>query len=179
MIRAVGLALLLLGAYLAAQDQGWFPDAARLARVMTIPALPLSLTAIGIGGALVGLALVALPRRRAAELGDAPVRSALEGRGFVIIGDVGGWRAEGEWEGAAIVVRRVSGYEASRFGRPWVIEVSLRGLPREPWPLPPEEGKVVDVRDHGFSVTIPALSRPDGHARVDRLIAAVVSSAQR
>jgi hypothetical protein len=145
---------------------------------MTLPALPVSLLVIGLGVGAFGLVLAALPRRRGVEHGDAVIRAELERRGFLITPDVGGWRADGEWDGRKALIRRVSGYEAARFGRPWIIEVSLRGVPREPWPLHPDEGKVVDRRDHGFSVTIPALGRPVDHRRVSDLISAVVACAQ-
>ncbi|MBA3710235.1 MAG: hypothetical protein H0W83_15600, partial [Planctomycetes bacterium] len=90
--------------------------------------------------------------------------------------DVGGWRAQGSWDGVPILVRRVSGYEASRFGRPWVIEVSLEGRPGEPWPLSPERGKVVDVRDHGFSVSIPELSHRDRQPAFAQRVAEVIAA---
>lgn len=180
-MRLIGILLLLVGAWLAAHDllASLLPQAARIDRYVTLPSLPVSLAVIGGGLALVGLALAVVSRRRAPELDDAPIRRELVRRGLMLVTDVGGWRADGSWDGVVVQIRRVSGFEASRFGRPWVIEVSVRGRPREPWPLVPDEGKVVDVRDHGFSATIPALSRPDGQARTAELIGAVVACVQR
>src|SRR4051812_17400276 len=177
-MRTIGILLLLIGTWLAVQGQAWLPPVARLAHWVQLPSLPVSLLVIGIGVGVLGLVLAALPRHTGVDLSDAPVRAELERRGFLITADVGGWRADGEWSGRKLLVRRVSGYEASRFGRPWVIEVTARGRPREPWPLVPEEGKVVDVRDHGFTATIPALGRPDGQARAAALIGAVVECVQ-
>jgi hypothetical protein len=120
--------------------------------------------------------VVASRRRPAEDISDGPIRAELARRGFERGDDASGWRAKGMWNGVPLVVRRVSGYEASRFGRPWVIDVSLEGRPEEPWPLAPERGKIVDVRDHGFSVSIPELSHRDrqgGFAdRIDAIIAA-------
>ncbi len=173
-MRFLGLVLILAGAYLAVQSQAWLPTIAKLASHVALPALPL--TAIGVTALVVGLALLAIPRRSGAELSDREVREELARRGFTFSEDVGGWRASGEWAGQPLQVRKISGYEASRFGRPWVIEVSLRGKPSEPWPLSPERGKVVDVRDHGFSVTIPELSHHGRHRGTAEAIDAVVAA---
>jgi hypothetical protein len=176
-MRTLGFLLLIVGAALAVQGHAWLPAPLQLGHWVQLPTLPVSLLVIGLGLGALGLVLAVIPRRSGPEHTDAVIRAELEHRGFLITADVGGWRADGEWDGNKALIRRVSGYEAARFGRPWIIEVSLCGVPREPWPLHPDEGKVVDRRDHGFSVTIPALGRPTDRDRVAHLISAVVACA--
>ncbi|MBA2481187.1 MAG: hypothetical protein H0V44_11040 [Planctomycetes bacterium] len=174
-MRSLGILLIILGLYWGAQP--YLPKEARIASYVTVPALPVAPVVIAVGAVLLGTVIaVASRRRRSDDISDAPIRSELARRGFSFTDDVGGWRAKGMWDGVALVVRRVSGYEASRFGRPWVIDVSLEGRPEEPWPLTPDRGKIVDVRDHGFSVSIPEVShrgrQGDFAARVEDIIAA-------
>jgi hypothetical protein len=171
-MRFLGLCLLLAGAYALAQP--YLPTALRLESLVRFPALPL--TPIGAVLGVLGLFLLLKPRRRRAGAGDDSIRDQLRRRGLTISSDVGGWRADGNWKGTEVVIRRTEGYEASRFGRPWVIELSLPGRPREPWPLTRDRATVVDVRDHGFSVTIPDLSLPGGYERLESRIDDVLAS---
>lgn len=130
----------------------------------------------GAGLAAVGLGLLLVrPVRPPALLSDAPLVAVLERAGFTLHRSVRGWQASGTWRGTPLVVRLGPGHEATRFGRPWTVVVSLPGRPAEPWPLMPEEGLVIDVRTDGFSVAMADLSRPERQhlfaSRLDTLIA--------
>ncbi len=114
-----------------------------------------ALAAIGLGMLLIR------PRRSGPLLSDAPLVSVLDRAGFTVHRSARGWQASGLWQGTPLVVRLGPGHEATRFGRPWTVVVSLPGRPAEPWPLLPEEGLVLDVRPEGFSVAMADLSRPE------------------
>ncbi len=177
MLRFIGLLLLLAGAYGLAWKH--LPAAARFTVPDSISSLPLPVgapTFAAVG--LVGLVLLLWPRRRAGKaLADDPIRRDLVRRGFTVIAEVSGWRAEGDWKRVPVVIRRSEGFEASRFALPWVISIEVRGRPREPWPLSPTEGKVVDVRDHGFAVSLPAVTRSQD--RLGPLLDAVIDATIR
>lgn len=114
-----------------------------------------ALAAIGLGMLLIR------PRRTEPLLSDAPLVSVLERAAFTVQRSARGWQASGLWQGTPLVVRLGPGHEATRFGRPWTVVVSLPGRPAEPWPLLPEEGLILDVRPNGFSVAMADLSRPE------------------
>jgi hypothetical protein len=140
------------------------------------PALVGWLQPAGAGLAAVGLGMLLIrPRRTGALLSDAPLIGMLEHAGFSVLRSVRGWQASGMWRGTPLVVRLGPGYEATRFGRPWTVVVSLPGRPAEPWPLLPEEGLLLDVRPEGFSVAMADLSRPERQhlfsSRLDQLVA--------
>jgi len=165
-MRALGLLLLAVGALLIARP--FVPVLAGLPVPVGWPT--------GVALALVGLVLLR-PRRAPAAERDA-IADDLAARGFAFADETHGWRARGDWQGRAIEIRRVRGYEASRFGLEWVVEVSVRGRPTEPWPLPPDQARVVDQRDHGVSVCLPAVSRPGAGAGLPDAIAAVLAQVE-
>jgi len=163
-MRLLGLLILIVGGVLIARP--W------------LPVLPFGLPGWPTGAALalIGLVLLARPRR-AAPVAPDRIAEDLTARGFTFADEAHGWRARGDWRGRAIEIRRVRGYEASRFGLEWIVEITVRGTPAEPWPLPPAEARCVDRRDHGVSVALPAISRPEGAAgfaaQVDAVLAQV------
>jgi hypothetical protein len=116
----------------------------------------------GAAFAAIGLGMLLVrPRRSGPLLSDAPLINVLEHADFTVHRSARGWQASGLWHGTPLVVRLGPGHEATRFGRPWTVVVSLPGRPAEPWPLLPEEGLVLDVRPEGFSVAMADLSRPE------------------
>lgn len=129
-------------------------------------------TAVVLG--IVGLVLLFYRRRSPPVARDAVLDELLR-RDFTQTDEAHGWRASGRWDGRAIEIRRVSGYESNRFGLPTVVEVTARGRPVDPWPLMPEEGRIVDQRDHAVSIAIPLLSRPGGDAQVVAAISRVLA----
>ncbi len=177
MLRYLGLILIFTSAYGLAWKH--LPASARLTIPDRIAALPVpvgvpTFAALGV----VGLLLLLWPRRGPGKaLADDPIRRDLVRRGFLLIAEPSGWRAEGDWKRVPVVIRRSEGFEASRFALPWVISVEVRGRPREPWPLSPTEGKVVDVRDHGFAVSLPAVTRAQD--RLGPLLDAVIDATIR
>ena len=134
--------------------------------LLEIPRIPLPMTLanwtvpIGLGIAVSGLLLLRQPRRKLA-LGDRPLVSTLEESDFEFTSVPHGWQAEGTWKSVPLIVRKSVGHDASRFGRPWTIVVTLPGQPLEPWPFMPEEGLIVERRKNDFSVAMADLSRPE------------------
>lgn len=148
-------------------------------------ALPLALppwsreALLGGAGGLAALGLLLLlagSRRRAVAGGDGDVAGELAGRGFRRVAlDRDGWLAEGLWEGIPLAVRRRSDQPATRFGRPWVLTVTLPGQPREPWPFLPDQGLILERQDARFTVVVAdsaVASAAAFRARVQALIAA-------
>jgi len=142
--------------------------------------LPVVLRRICAGGSALGagaLLLAVRRRRRGDDVSDAPIRSALAARGFRFIDLGAGWQADGRWGDVELSVRRQSDYQATRFGRPWVLVVHLPGEPRHPWPFMPDQGKVIERDSRGFVVVVAELSF-DGQQgllaeRLDALCAAI------
>lgn len=149
MIAAGGLA-----AVRPALPSGWSDRVPTAIADWLLPA-GAALAAVGLGMLLIR------PRRSAPLLSDAPLISVLDRAGFTVHRSARGWQASGLWQGTPLVVRLGPGHEATRFGRPWTVVVSLPGRPAEPWPLMPEEGLVLDLRPEGFSVAMADLSRPE------------------
>lgn len=166
-MRILGLLLLVAGSILIAR-----PSVPTLAAI----ALPVGWPA-GAALAVAGLILLLRPRRRAAAEHD-PVVEGLRARGFAFTDEAHGWRARGDWQGRAVEIRRVRGYEASRFGLEQVIEITVRGRPTTPWPLAPDQARLVDQRDHGVSVALPAVSRPGAEGGLAAAIAAVLAEVE-
>ena len=157
-MRTLGLFLLVIGALLIARP--FVPVLAGLPLPVSWPT----------GVALTVVALVLLrPRRPPAAERDV-IADDLAQRGFAFTDEANGWRARGDWQGRVIEIRRVRGYEASRFGLEWVVEVSVRGRPTEPWPLPPDQARLVGQRDHGVNICLPAVS----HAGAEAGLAAAI-----
>lgn len=148
--------LFLAGGFLFALH-GWLPE---FPRIPLPTALANWAVPIGIGIAACGLLLLRQPRRKLA-LGDRPLVSTLEEADFHFISVTHGWQAEGTWKRVPLIVRKSVGHDASRFGRPWTIVVTLPGQPLEPWPFMPEEGLIVERRKDDFSVAMADLSRPE------------------
>src|SRR5688572_16782391 len=111
---------------------------------------------VGIGVAAMVFALLLSLRRRGgtAEITDRPIKDELIRRGFHFIAIDRGWQAEGQWNQVPVIVRRVSDYHATRFGRPWVITVTLSGNPVEPWPFLPDQAGIAERTNNGFTVGI-------------------------
>lgn len=151
----IGLLLLTGGALLALH--GWLPEFSRipLPAALASWAIP-----IGVGSAVSGLFILCQPRRKLG-LGDRPLLSTLEEADFHIASIPNGWQAKGTWKSVPLIVRKSIGHDASRFGRPWTIVVTLPGQPFEPWPFMPEEGLIVERRKDDFSVAMADLSRPE------------------
>jgi hypothetical protein len=169
-MRVLGVLLIV-----AAVVLGLRPHVPGLSAV-TLPDLGLGAVAL----ALLGLVLLLLPRGRPAVERDQ-VAEALAASGFAFADEAHGWRARGEWKGRRIEIRRVRGYEASRFGLERVVEVTVRGVPSEPWPLAADQARIVDRRDHAVSVALPTVSRPGGEAglgaQLDRVLAEIAPPA--
>lgn len=177
MLRLIGLLLLLAGAGGLALRHLPADARQRLPRELSDVRLPVGDVTFATLGT-VGLLLLLWPRRRSgAPLADDPLRRLLAKREFLLVTEPNGWRAEGEWKRVPVIIRRSSGFEASRFALPWVISVEVRGRPREPWPLPPTDGKIIDVRDHGFTVSLPAVTHAQD--RLASLVDAVVDASVR
>ncbi len=172
------LAILLIcgGAWSASQP--WLPEAARLDRFVSVPsALTTVMRPAGALCAALGVVLLLLPRRRSAGLpSDDTIVATLTRSGFRFDHHTDGWLAQGAWRGVPVVVRRGSGREAARFARPWVIVVSLPGRPAEPWPLPPSQGGIIEIRPEGFSVSLPDLSSPDQQSRLAQRLDTIIAS---
>jgi hypothetical protein len=158
------LGLLLLAAGVTLLLRGHIPA---LASLPSTPAAAFALL-------LAGLVLALFPGGRQGASAD-PLRADVARRGFILSDEARGWRAEGAWQGRAIAIRRVSGYEASRFGLDTVVEVIVAGHAAEPWPLPPDLGRLVERREAGCTVAIPALSRPGQEDRLARLVDGVLA----
>ena len=165
-MRAFALLLLVVGALLIARP--FVPALAGLPVPVGWPT----------GVALAVLALVLLRGRRAPAAEHDVIAKDLAQRGFAFTDEAHGWRARGDWQGRAIEIRRVRGYEASRFGLEWVVELSVRGRPTEPWPLPPDQARLVGQRDHGVNICLPAVSRPGAGAGLAVAIAAVLAEVE-
>lgn len=127
-----------------------------------LPEAPLSRAAVA--AMFLGLVLIVFGRRAPKPKPQDPVEAALRAHGFGFVDEANGWRARGAWEGRTIEIRRVRGYEASRFGLEWVVELTVRGIPEDPWPLPPDQARIVDRRDHAVSIAFPSVSRPGGES---------------
>jgi hypothetical protein len=142
--------LLLVGCYGLAFTA--LPTIAQLPFIADLPAL----WRIGGSAAAVVVALLLFVGRRGpgADLSDRVIKDELSRRGFHFITIERGWQAEGQWNKVPVVVRRQSDFQASRFGRPWVIVVSLPGKPNDPWPFVPEQAAISERRADGFSVVI-------------------------
>ena len=166
-MRFIAVVLLALGLALVAKP---FIPAPALA------ALPLH-WASGVVLAAVGLLLLVVRPGRMPSTPRDLVAEQL-GRGFVFTDEAHGWRARGAWDGRPIEVRCVRGYEASRFGLERVVEVSVRGRPTTPWPLAPDQARLVDQRDHGVCVAMPAASRPGAERGIPAAITAVLAEVQ-
>ncbi len=166
MRRALGLMLIITGA--AAIGARWIP-----AHLLPLPAAWWWLGA-GAGAGVLGLTLIWKRTKRGVTFGDAPLVNVLKERGFTISPERDGWMAHGTWKSIEMVVRKSSGYQASRFARPWTIAVGLPGTPIEPWPLLPEEGLIVEQHASGFTVTCTDLSRVERmhrlSERLDQLV---------
>ncbi len=135
----------------------WLPE---FLRIPLPTALANWAVPIGVGIAVSGLLLLRQPRRKLA-LGDRPLISTLEEAGFRFTPIPNGWQADGNWKGVALIVRKSTGHDANRFGRPWTIVVTIPGLPLEPWPFLPEEGLIIEQRNKDFRVAMADLSRPE------------------
>jgi hypothetical protein len=174
-VRLPALLCIVSGAWLAAQP--WLPEPARLARHVALPGAVAALL-VPAGGALValGAALLLIPRRRGAAASDHAIVATLTRHGFRFTPLAEGWQASGSWREVPMVLRRGGGREAARFGRPWVVVVSLPGRPAEPWPLHPAQGGVVDLRHDGFSVSLPDLCVPGQQDRLAERLDIIVAS---
>ena len=153
----IALGCIVVGAWMAAY--AWLPAIAQLPlpAIITTWSIPL-----GVVLAVVGLLLLLL--RRAPQkmaFGDGPLLSTLKQAGFRINPIPNGWQADGAWKNVTMKVRKSTGHEAGRFGRPWTIVVTLPGQPAEPWAFMPEEGLIVEQRDESFTVAMADLSRPE------------------
>lgn len=151
----IALGCIIVGAWLAAY--AWLPAIAQLPLpgVITAWGVPL-----GVVLAVVGLLLLRRAPQKPA-FGDGPLLSTLKEAGFKINPIPNGWQADGAWKGVTLKVRKSTGHEAGRFGRPWTIVVTLPGQPAEPWAFMPEEGLIVEQRDENFTVAMADLSRPE------------------
>jgi hypothetical protein len=153
--------LIIAGCCFAAQV--WLPSNLRLTMSGSLDQMALP---AGIIAAALGMILLFWRAPRRPTFSDAPIVSALIAEGFQMSKTPDSWQASGTWKGVPLVVRRSAGHAAGRFGRPWTIVVSLPGQPIEPWPYLPEEGLIVELRDHGFSVAMADLSRPECMHRI-------------
>jgi hypothetical protein len=153
----IALGCIVVGAWLAAY--AWLPAIVQL----PLPAIIASWT-IPLGVVLAVVGLLVLLLRRAPQkptFGDGPLLSTLKEAGFKIGPVPNGWQADGAWKGVPLKIRKSTGHEAGRFGRPWTIVVTLPGQPAEPWAFMPEEGLIVEQRDNSFTVAMADLSRPE------------------
>lgn len=164
-----GLVLLIVGVYLAVY--GWLPVPAQVA----LPAVLMTWGLVGgVALAVVGVLLLR-PSPRKPAFGDGPLVSTLTQAGFRIAPIPNGWQGQGTWKGVAVTVRKSSGHDAGRFGRPWTIVVALPGHPAEPWPFLPEEGLIIERRPDGFSVAMADLSRPERMHRLGERLDQLIS----
>jgi len=176
----LALILLAAGAWLLLPDllpPNFRPSAVPLPAVLTANS-----QSAGILAGVAGLLLLGLPavgrilRRSGHTLDDAPIRRELARRGFDMEDLIQGWISRGEWDGVPLVVRRLEGGEASRFARPWMIDISVPGTPSEPWPLMPTQAKLIEVRPGGFTVVMPEVTFPATMARFPQLVTAVLKA---
>lgn len=149
-MRFLSVPFILSGVYLLVYD--FLPIAAQWPWISHYPASWQRIA--GLIVVVVGLLLRLRSRAAGDDISDQPIRAELQKRGFRFIALDKGWQADGAWNQVSVSVRRQSDYQASRFGRPWVIVVLVPGQAREPWPFPPEQGKIVESRPEGFSVVI-------------------------
>lgn len=169
-MRFLGALIILAGLYLALYDL--LPIAAQYP---LISHFAVSLQRIvGAFAIVVGLLLRLRRRSSGDDISDHRIRDELKRRNFSFIALERGWQADGSWNDAVVSVRRQSDYQASRFGRPWIISVQIPGSPREPWPFTPEQGKIVETRAEGFSIVISDCTYEGQQSRfadrMDRLI---------
>jgi hypothetical protein len=171
----IAFLLLVAGGVLLAQF--YLPEAPRLPPNLRLPA-PWAWYQVPLGALFIvsGLALWLFSGRRPVGQDDAPLVKTLAGHGFQVTPCEGGWQAVGTWGRTPLVVRKTIGREASRFGRSWVIVVSMEGQPIEPWPFLPEQGSLVELRPDGFSVSLPDMYKADRQAALAQRLDALIAS---
>jgi hypothetical protein len=169
-MRFLGSLIALAGLYLVVYDL--LPIVAQYPLISHFPVFLQRLA--GAAAIVIGLLLRLRRRSSGDDISDHRIRDELKRRDFTFIALERGWQADGSWNKVAVSVRRQSDYQASRFGRPWIISVQIPGSPREPWPFTPEQGKIVETRAEGFSVVISDCTYEGQQGRfaerMDRLI---------
>jgi len=155
MRRFLGLVLILLGA--AAVALPHLPIAVRDQLPSQLPDRSHHREwPIGGGVAIaLGVLLIAIPRRRKGPaIADNPVRKLCARRGFSFTEFPDGWQARGDWNGETITVRWDSGYHAGRFGRQYVVVLTVPGEPIEPLPLRHDQVVLAERHADRFDVIL-------------------------
>lgn len=176
MRRFLGLILLLVGTF--GFITPWLPP--EVTRHVPLDLVqPATLNLVTWGGAgvmLVALLLLFKPRRLQAAIDDAPLRRVLLKRGFEFTEFPDGWLARGDWNDEPVSLRWDSGYHAGRFGRPYVVVLTVPGTPLEPLPLRHDQVVLAEKAAEHFSVILleAAMSGRQDQIprRVDEVLAA-------
>jgi hypothetical protein len=167
-MRGLGTLLLLLG--LIWLVLGFLPQQVQA----QVPDMVLDQAVAGGGAlALVGLALRVLgrrPRRPASD--DSALRQALAARGLELSGPASAWRAQGDWHGHPLIVRRDEA-TAGRYGRAWVLLVEVAGAAQSPWPLGHDAARLIEPGPPRYVALIPDALRLDGPGLLARIRAIV------